>query len=72
MENIYGEIQKYDSQLIDIDAEIKGCIRNQAYAQERTREELAKINDEAIVLIDKIQSVKANASQSQSIVQGGC
>lgn len=62
----------YDQQLVEIDSQIKQCIKDQAYKQEQTREELDKINQEALVMIDKIQSVKANASQSQRIVEGGC
>ena len=62
LENIQEEILKYDGQLSDLDSEIKECIRQQAYAQERTREQLSKINDEAVILIEKIQSVKQNAS----------
>ena len=58
--------------MLEIDVEIKKCIRQQAYLQEQTREELNKINSDAIVMIDKIESVKANASHSQSIVEGGC
>ena len=62
LENIQSEIVKYDDQLNGLDTEIKECIRQQAYAQERTREQLSLINDEAVILIEKIQSVKQNAS----------
>ena len=54
LENIQDEIHKYDNQLVELDTEIKECIRQQAYAQEKTREQLSKINDEAVVLIEKI------------------
>jgi len=32
------EIQNYDTQLVEIDQEMKQCIRQQAYSQEQTRE----------------------------------
>jgi len=51
---------------------MNACIKEQAYNQEETRDQLTKINSEAIVLIDKIGSVKKNATESQDIVEGGC
>ena len=37
LENIVDEIKKYDEELSQIDTQIKGCIRDQAYQQEQTR-----------------------------------
>ena len=54
LENVMQEIQNYDTQLVAIDQEMKQCIRQQAYSQEQTREQLSKINDEAVILIEKI------------------
>jgi len=72
LNNLAAEIEKHDKEVTSIDQEIKSCIRTQAHTQEKTREDLVQINEEAISLIDKIKSVKSNASQSQSIVEGGC
>ena len=38
LENVMQEIQNYDTQLVEIDQEMKQCIRQQAYSQEQTRE----------------------------------
>jgi hypothetical protein len=54
LENIASEIQRYDIEMKEIDESLKTCIRQQAYCQEQTREQLNKINQEAIILIDKI------------------
>ena len=51
---------------------MKNCIKQQAYAQEETREQLKSINGEAVILVDKIQAVRQNARESQDIVEGGC
>ena len=72
LDSIGSEIQKQDRQLTDLDLEMNACIKEQAYNQEETRDQLTKINSEAIVLIDKIGSVKKNATESQDIVEGGC
>ena len=64
MQNVELEILAYDQELALIDQQMKECIREQAYAQDQTRDQLSEINKQAVVLIDKIQSVKANASQS--------
>jgi hypothetical protein len=50
---------------VDLDLEIKSCIREQAYASENAREELRKINEESAELVDRIESVKGKAEMSE-------
>ncbi len=57
---------------MDLDHEIKACIREQAYASESAREELRKINEQSAELVDRIESVKAKAEMSETMVKSIC
>ena len=57
---------------MDLDLEIKSCIREQAYASENAREELRKINEESAELVDRIESVKGKAEMSEQMVKSIC
>jgi hypothetical protein len=57
---------------VDLDLEIKSCIREQAYASENAREELRKINEESAELVDRIESVKGKAEMSEQMVKSIC
>jgi len=57
---------------VDLDLEIKLCIREQAYASENAREELRKINEESAELVDRIESVKGKAEMSEQMVKSIC
>ena len=69
LDSIGSEIQKQDRQLTDLDLEMNACIKEQAYNQEETRDQLTKINSEAIVLIDKIGSVRRTQQKARILLK---
>ena len=72
MKGLDAQVASFDDQIANLDLEIKACIREQAYASDRAREELRTINEESAELVDKIESVKAKAEVSEEMVKSIC
>ena len=69
LEDLEDIILQYESQIQDIDTEIKTSIREHAFASENCREELDKINEESFQLVAKITNVREKAEKSEEMVQ---
>ena len=72
LENVDGVIGELNSQITEIDDQLKEVIRDQAYAAETARMQLDTINDRSSHLIDRIANVKETAASSESLVKTGC
>jgi len=67
-----SKIEEMQSEIGNLDEEIKACIREQAYESESAREQLRTINEESADLIERISSVKEKAHVSEEMVKSIC
>lgn len=72
LDNVDGVIGELNSQIGQIDNQLKDVIRDQAYAAETAKIQLDTINARSTQLIDRIGSVKATAASSEAMVKTGC
>ena len=72
LENVDTVIGELNSQISEIDDQLKDVIREQATAAETARMQLDTINERSSKLIDRISSVKETAASSESMVKTGC
>jgi len=72
LENVDSVIGELNTQITDIDHQLKDVIREQANAAETARMQLDTINERSTHLIDRIGSVKETAASSESLVKTGC
>ena len=72
LENVDSVIGELNTQITEVDDQLKEVIRDQAYAAETARIQLDAINEKSSCLIDRIGSVKETAASSESLVKTGC
>jgi hypothetical protein len=72
LDNIDKTLGGLDRSLLSIDEKLRESIREQAYAAENARAQLATINENSGRIIETIQGVKESAAKSEGMVQSGC
>ena len=72
LDNVDSVIGELNTQISEVDDQLKEVIRDQAYAAETARMQLDTINERSSSLIGRIGKVKQTAASSESMVKTGC